>query len=48
MAPQGDETGRILAEIPVALPRPRARGNPAYAALVASLPDLLEQEPEDE
>ena len=40
--------GRILAEIPVDFPRPRARGNPAYASLVATLLDLLEQEPEDE
>ena len=40
--------GVILTEIPVALPRPRARDNPEYASLVASILDLLEQQSGEE
>ena len=40
--------GRILTEMPVSLPRPRARDNPEYASLVASILDLLEQQSEEE
>ena len=40
--------GTILADIPVHLARPRARNNPEYASLVATILDLLEQQSEDE
>lgn len=40
--------GRILTEMPVTLERPRARDNPEYASLVASILDLLERQSEEE
>lgn len=40
--------GVIQTEIPVSLARPRARGNPEYASLVATILDLLEQQLEEE
>jgi len=40
--------GRILNELSVNLPRPRARANPEYASLVASILDLLERQSDDE
>ena len=39
--------GRILAEISVSLPRPRARDNREYASLTASILDLLEQQSDE-
>ncbi len=40
--------GRILTERILDLPRPRSRDNPAYAALVADILNLLEQETNDD
>lgn len=40
--------GRTLTEMPVPLPRPRARDNPEYASLVAAILGLLEQQSHEE
>ena len=40
--------GRVMAELPVDLPRPRRRDDPRYAALTAGILDMLEGETRDE